>query len=141
MGVVADVQDYLAAQSIVDGATGWPSARRRMHDGDGDKLVVITEDGGPEPEMAATVGIGSAAWRDPAVQVRVRGEPWKGDAAFAIAEAVFTALNGLIDETINSTRYMRVVAQTSGPVFLGYDKKNRPDFTISFRMKIQTGGA
>lgn len=134
MGAVSDVQTYLAAQSVVDGATGWTSVRRRMHD-QADKLVVISEDGGPPPDMPASSGVGSGALKDPGVQVIARGEPWDGDSSRSKAQDVYDALHGLRDTTLGATTYLRVRAMTSEPVFLGFDENGRPSHSIAFRLK------
>jgi hypothetical protein len=135
MGIVADVHAYLGTLSpeVIDGSTEWPSVRRRVNDALGHQLVVITEDGGLEPETPAATGLGDSALAEPAVQVRVRGEPWDGDGALAKAQEIYDALHGLLGATMGSTHYMRVKAQTPEPVFIGYDEKGRPEFTVSFR--------
>lgn len=134
MGLVADVQAYLEAQSVIGGSTGWASIRRRIFD-DVDQLVAISEDGGNQPEQQAAAGIGSQALEDPAVQVYVRGGPWDGDSAQAKAAAIFDALHGKRDIEMNGTTYVRVQARTSGPIFLGFDEAGRPELTISFRAR------
>ena len=136
MSLVADVQTFLQEHSppIVDGSTGWLSTRRRVHDQQ-HQIVVITEDGGLEPETPAPDGsLGDSALKEPAVQVRVRGEPWDGDGAEEKAQEIFAALHGLLRTDVGETYCLRVKAQTSQPVFIGYDERNRPEFTISFRM-------
>lgn len=141
MGIVADVQTYLQAAGIVDDSSSepWPSVRRRVHDGS-DRLVIITEDGGFEPETPAPPGtLGDSALKEPAVQVRIRGEQWDSDAAQAKAQEVFDALHGLMRVEINGTYYMRIKAQTAQPLFIGFDEKGRPEFTISFRAVTAVG--
>lgn len=133
MSVVDDVQTRLASQSLVDGSTGWPSSRRMVHD-ETDKLVVITEDGGPPPEIAAGTGIGDSARGDVGVHVLVRGEPGDGDASAAKAQAILDDLHSVRDTTIGATSYGRVRALTPEPVFAGYDEKHRPQHTVAFRM-------
>lgn len=134
MGLVSDVQTYLAAQSLVDGTTGWPSKRRHVSDHDTEiaQLVVVTEDGGPVPTHDAVSGLGSAATSVPGVQVFVRGKPFEGDAAFAKAQAIHDALHSLKDTEMGDATYISVQARTPEPVFIGYDDKQRPQFTISF---------
>ena len=134
MGIVADVQAYLQAETLVDGSTGWASVRRRVNDAMGDQLVILTEDGGFEPETPAPAGtLGDSALMEPAVQVRVRGKPWDGDSAEGKAQEIFDALHGLLRTEVGATYYVRVKAQTPGPVFMGFDAKGRPELTISFR--------
>jgi hypothetical protein len=138
MSIVADVQAYLADRGVVDGSTGWPSVRRRVHDGS-DRLVILTEDGGFEPEIGVAGGIGDAAYRDPQVQVRVRGAAWDGDGAEEVAQMAYDALHGLMGVEIGSTRYLRVAALTGGPVFIGFDGNGRPEFTCSYRFAVAVG--
>jgi len=134
VGLVDDVQAYLQSQDVIDGSTEWPSVRRNMSDNLPDQLVVFAEDGGFEPETPAPQGsMGDAALAEPAVQVRVRGEPWDGDSAEAKAAEIYDALHGLLRTDMGSQHYLRVKAQTSSPVFIGYDERGRPEFTQSFR--------
>lgn len=133
MGVVSDVQTYLEDQNLIGGATGWASFRRRVNDSQ-DKQVVLSEDGGPAPEFPADSGLGSGSVADPGVQVFVRGEPWDGDASQAKAEAIRGALHGLVDTTIDGTRYIRIRAMTPEPIFIGFDDVGRPEHTIAFRL-------
>lgn len=134
MGVVDDVQAYLTAQGLVDGSTSWTSRRRWESDVDVDRLVILTEDGGPPPEIAETEGIGDSAEADVGVQVRVRGQPHQGDDAAEKAKAILDQLHGQRSVTMNGTTYLRVRAQTPVPVFAGWDDRNRPNFTTSFRL-------
>lgn len=133
MGAVEDVQDDLQAAGIVDGSTGWKSTRRAERDAGGNQQVIISEDGGPDPEMKTTEGIGSAAVVDEQVQVRVRGDPWDSDATLAKAEEIFDRLHGRLSETVGGTTYHRVRAQ-SRPVLAGFDDDDRPSHTITFLM-------
>ena len=132
MGAVADVQTFLESAGIIDGATGWPSVRRRVHDGS-DQQVVITEDGGLPPMVPAATGMGDGALKIPAVHFSVRGEEWDGDASAAKAQEIMDALIGA-DGTIGSTHYLVVSAQTASPIFIGFDDKGRPRHTIAFKM-------
>ncbi len=134
MGIVADVQAYLATEGVVDGATDWPSVRRRANDVMGDQQVIFTEDGGADPETPAPIAtLGDAAMAEPAVQIRVRGEPWDGDGALYKAVEIYDALHGLLRTEVGYTYYIRIKAQTPEPVFIGFDEQGRPEFTISFR--------
>jgi len=134
MGVVDDVQDRLQAQGIVDGATGWPSVRRREHDGS-DRLVRIIEDGGPSPEFPADSGLGDAAIEDPGVQVMVRGTKTDGgDAVVAKATEIKNDLHGLQAVTLNGTLYHRIRAMTPDPISIPEDGRGRPLATIAFRL-------
>lgn len=132
MSAVDDVQSRLQAQGLVDGGD-WTSTRRRMHD-NAEKVVVISEDGGPTPEFPASQGLGSAAEEDVGVQIMVRGEPWDGDQSEARAEAIREDLHGLKGVSLNGTAYRRVRAMTGEPVFAGFDDQGRPTHTVAFRL-------
>lgn len=133
MSAVDDVRSWLVAQGLVEGSTGWTCTRRRVHDGS-DRLVVLTDDGGSPPTgVTSTSGLGEAVLLDEGVQVRVRAEEWDADAAQTKAAAIFADLNGA-SGTLGDTTYMRVVAQTSQPIFIGYDDRGRPEFTVTFSM-------
>ncbi|MFW6202562.1 MAG: minor capsid protein [Gemmatimonadota bacterium] len=130
---MADVQSYLQAQSLVDGETGWTSTKRHLHD-DADQVVALTDDGGPPPEIATSSGLGDQAIADVGVQALVRAARLKADDSYDKAEAIRDALHGLTDTTLGATRYIRVRAMTSEPVFAGFDSNGRPTHTIAFRL-------
>ena len=133
MGVVADVRTFLVEEGIVDGATDWLSAPRRIHDGS-DQLVVLTEDGGMRPMVPAPTGtMGGGALKIPAIHITVRAKPWDGDSSMAKAQEIYDALVGKAG-TIGSTHYLVVSAQTADPIFVGFDDKGRPRHTIAFNM-------
>jgi hypothetical protein len=131
MSLVDDVQSYLTAQGIAGGSTPWPCFRRYMPD-DTAQCVVVTEDGGFEPEFPTDSGIGDSAEEEPAVQVRVRGARRDGDGPFGKMREIKEALHGKRFVTMGSNVYRRVRAQ-SGILFIGQDEKERPEFTLSFR--------
>lgn len=130
--LVGDLQTYLRAQGFVDGSTEWVSARHQPHDGQ-DRLVVLSADGGPAPEVGASAGLGSAAARSPGVQVLCRGRAGKGDEAEAKARQILDHLNGRTGVTMDGTYYWGVETVASDPIAVGADDNNRPQFTVSFR--------
>lgn len=134
MGAVSDVQSHLSSQGLIDGATGWPSTRRRESDelGEGQQ-VILTEDGGPAPEQPASSGLGSEALSDPGVQVRCRGARGDGDASYDRCKQIRDDLHGRRDETLGSTYYFRVRA-LGEIAFAGFDDQGRPNHTIAFRL-------
>jgi hypothetical protein len=136
MSAVSDVQTHLQYMGLVDitmsdAPDDWPSVRRRAHD-ESHRLVVLTEDGGVPPETPADAGIGSSALASPRVQVRVRAEPWNGDASEQKATEIIRELHGRQAITMGETLYMLVTALTDEPVFMGYDDNGRPEHTVSF---------
>jgi len=99
-----------------------------------DAAVVVGEDGGAQPEIAAPAGIGDSAMGDAGVLVTVRAAQWKSNDSFAKAAEILVALHGLLDVMVGSTQYLRVVALTSEPVFAGFDEQGRPLHTVAFRL-------
>lgn len=139
MSASADLQAYLTAQGIVDGSSDWPSTLAVMHEGLPDspvnKLVAFAPDGGILPEIPADgITMGSAAWRRPQVQVRVRGEPGAGPVdVLAKHEEIYQAVHGLLGETLGATEYAGVFA-LSEVLPLGTDENQRYEATISYQM-------
>jgi hypothetical protein len=134
MGVVSDVFAFLEAEGLAGGSTAWTLLRRRVMDSPAEnQLVVVTEDGGPRPEIPALDGsMGDSAFKDSGVQVRVRGEPWDGDSCATKAQEIFDALHGKRNIVVGSTEYLRVRAQTAEPLFIGFDEQGRAQHTMSF---------
>jgi hypothetical protein len=101
------------------------------------QLVVVTEDGGSEPEIsvpASPGGIGDSALHDIGVLVTVRAGPWDGDASAVKAQEIFDALHGQRSITLGSMPYMRVRARTPEPIFAGFDDNGKPRHTIAFML-------
>jgi hypothetical protein len=103
------------------------------------QLVVVSEDGGPPPEIAETEGIGDSAFHDVGVHVLVRAVAWDSDASLDKAAEIFTALHGKRNIVVgSSTTYLRVRARTPEPLFLGFDEQGRPRHTIAFLLLAPT---
>jgi hypothetical protein len=141
MGAVDDVQAYLEAHALAGSGTGWDVLRRAQLDPKqgtqlpiGDQLVVLTEDGGQPPEIPSADGIGDSAEADVGVQVLVRGGAYDSDATRDKAEAIRSALHGLLGGAVGATTYLRVRALTPEPVFLGFDDRGRPRHSVSLRL-------
>jgi hypothetical protein len=137
VAAVDDVFEYIKAQNIAGGGSGWTLLRRRITDTTVDQTVVVTEDGGNPPEIPQASGIGDSALEDPGVMVTVRGKAWDSDASRDKADDVLLALHGKIGIVLsppNGDTYLRIRAQTPAPIFAGYDDQGRPLHTISFRM-------
>ena len=122
-------------QGLAGVPTAWSLTRRRDTDAPlTDQLVVVSEDGGPPPEIKTAGGIGSAALRDSGVLVTIRGKAWDSDASMVKATAIHTALHGLRNATVGATLYYRVRALTPEPIFAGFDSTGRPRHTVGFRL-------
>lgn len=136
MSMVEDVQEHLRDRGIVDGSSDWPSIQRIVHDGTKTspvhRLVILTEDGGFEPEPPSFSGIGDSAFEWPNVQVRVRGAKGEGVEAYEKMMEIRDALHGRRNETVGYTHYIAVKA-LSGILYIGLDSVERPEFTLSFQ--------
>lgn len=130
---VDDVFAYLTAQNLFQ--SPWQGVKRRMLDSP-DAVVVIQEDGGSISEQSSSAGIGDSALKNPGVLVTVRGIAWDGNASFAKAQAIRTALHGLrsISLVASGDIYFGISALTPEPIFVGFDGNGRPIHTISFRL-------
>jgi hypothetical protein len=140
VSAVTNVQTYLDAQAITGGVTGWTCVRRGTHD-QADRMVTVTEDGGPTPELPSPSGVGDVAFVDRGVHLEVRGRARKSDESAAKALEIWAALHGLMGVTMGSTVYERVTALTAGPVFVAFDEIGRPIHTVAFVLAEQIGGA
>lgn len=132
-----DVFNFLVAQNLAGGTSGWDIKRRSIIDSSvGDKLVVVSEDGGSPPEMPAAAGIGDAVLADKGVLVTVRGVAADSDASFQKANAILVALHGLrgVELVSGGGVYFGIRALTSEPVFAGFDARVRPLHTVAFRL-------
>lgn len=124
-----DVQTYLGAQQIIDGQTGWPSTIGGSHD-ESDRLVVLNPDAGPDPEVPASEGLGSAALEWSVVHIRVRSGLDGRDEAKTKALAIRTALHGLQGTDVGDTTVMTMRAL--GNLAFVPDGNARPNFTLTY---------
>lgn len=99
-----------------------------------DQLVVVTEDGGPLPEIPETEGMGDSAFGDIGVLLTVRAAQFDSDASETKAADIFDELHGKRDLTMGATTYLRVRARTPEPVFAGFDDQGRPQHTLAFML-------
>ena len=92
--------------------------------------VTIYDTGGAEPEAGYVYDY-------PTIQIRIRGEVGGYRNAYLKAKEVRDALHGRINEIWSSTRYIGIWAM-SDILFLGIDDKQRPIFTVNFRIHRTT---
>jgi hypothetical protein len=89
-----------------------------------------------EPSGAGPVevmGPGLPAEDNPRLQVVVRSEPNNYVQARSVAWSIWRILAGVVDETINGTRYLRIAAVHS-PSFLTRDDNERVLFVCNFEV-------
>ena len=122
MGLASDVTDYLDAQNITGGSTGWKACYGFYPD-QPDKVVLITEVGGLE-----MLQLSDGVMIQPMIQVRVRSARLDHDGAIAKMAAVITALN---NTQISDSVYCFVLSNTR---LEGIDSNERPSYLIDMRL-------
>ena len=129
MALLDEVQTYLVAQNrgtLPGNRQAWPIYLGYMPDDTiaPNSVITLHEVAGAPPEGQWNVIY-------PRLVVQVRGET---DFAYSAARTkmqnIFDTLHNTYDNV--TTDYVSVLGQTSAPVFLGYDSKNRPLFMWSF---------
>ena len=119
-----DIKDFLIASGVVD--SGW------------DIHTSTIPDDATTPDSC--IGVFDSArgrsapnydYHYPFVQARVRGAIFGYSDGYAKAEEIHAALHAQTAVVIGGNKYIQILCE-SGPIFLGYDGKNRPLFTLNF---------
>jgi len=124
MALLEDINTKLEADSVTGGATGWTVRIGPMTD-QIDQLVVLAETGGFPPDQ-----FGSTLSGEQTFQVRVRAGRRRYDTARSKMQDVFNSLNA---STISGHFY--TYALSSGPLFMGFDANERPEFVQNFKVR------
>ncbi|GAA3441063.1 minor capsid protein [Planomonospora venezuelensis] len=95
-----------------------------------DTCIVLARYGGQESSLGDD-------YDEPRIQVRVRGPAADVRTAEVLAEQVYDALHGLGSRELSGGTWLQLaVGLQSGPVFIGVDANNRPEFTVNVRAEI-----
>ncbi len=114
--------------TVVEGSTGWALKTGKLP-ATPDKVVVSYDSGGSNPWPNRLLDFVM-------VQFRVRANPGGYAEAYTKAREVKDALLGIPSQTIGSDRWVSVTM--SGDIaFMGYDDKDRPEFSLNFRCIIE----
>lgn len=70
----------------------------------------------------------------PTVQIVVRGTKNGFQTAYALAKAIRNELHEYVNTTVNSTRYIQIMAQ-GAILSIGKDDNGRPLFSMNFRIE------
>lgn len=95
-----------------------------------DLCVTLFDTGGFEPHA-------NFRYDKPTIQAYIRGNQGGYLEAYALAEDVKEFIRTIKGETINSTKYIGIWAMQD-VFFIGYDKKDRPTFSVNFRIHRTT---
>lgn len=124
-----DVVDFLVAQGIAGGATGWTAIASYLPP-DPDQVLVVYETGGADPHSIPT-GSTQVEYDEPNFQVRGRAAAFDYNTLRAKMRDVYKALHD--SQLGNSVNHVFVRATQGGPFSLGLDDSNRPGLTWNFR--------
>ncbi|WP_113699184.1 minor capsid protein [Nonomuraea lactucae] len=95
-----------------------------------DRCVVLARYGGAESSLADN-------YDEPRIQARVRGPATDVRIAERDAELVYDRLNGLGTLTLPGGTWLQLaVALQAGPVFIGLDSNQRPEYTVNLRCDV-----
>lgn len=130
--LIDDVLDYLEAQGLIRGATGWSGFANYLPPTP-DQVIAVFPTPGLEPEEAPA-GSTETEYDYPGFQVRGRGTVFGSSALLDKLGAVFRSLHGsTLSPAGGDPIYVYVYAVQSGPLPLGHDQNDRPEFTWNFR--------
>lgn len=130
--LITDVLDFLTAEGIIGGATGWTEAAGYLPP-DPDQIIAVFETPGLVPEVVKTGSV-EQAYDNPGFQVRGRGAEFGYDALRQKMGQVFRTLHGsALGPTTGDPLYVIVTALQSGPLPLGLDEQSsRPGLVWNF---------
>ena len=129
--LVTDVLDFLEAEGLVGGASGWVRATDYLPP-DPDKIIAVFPTPGLEPELIKD-GSAEQKYDDLGFQVRGRAEAHDWPALEARMGQVFRALHGsTLAPSTGDPAYVLIRAVQSGPLPLGLDQGDRPGMSWNF---------
>ncbi len=94
-----------------------------------DTTVSIREGAGPGPMPKWLIDF-------PRIQTMIRGAPGGYQAAKTKAQEVLDELHSIPSQDLNGDRWNSIIT-ISGPAYIGLDQKDRPRFTVNFRLIIE----
>lgn len=128
MASPADVASNQLPSTVVGGASGWVRMVGFMPS-DPDQVVCFYDTPGRNPNPRWLIDY-------PSFQAKVRGKPNEYGVAWTKAKEVKDVLLGIASQDIGSDRWVSVTGQGE-IMFLEYDDKMRPVFSVNFNAIIQ----
>lgn len=118
--------DILEADGVIGGASGW--LRKIGGLGQAEKEVALLDSGGREGEVKVAIDY-------PSVQVLVKGSKTDGGyvACYDKSREIYNALTGRDTPDADYPELVSCIA-VNPPAWLGRDDKDRPMFSINFRL-------
>jgi len=131
--IVTDVLDFLEAEGLIAGATGWARAAAYLPPSP-DQVIAVFETSGTEPELTP-IGSTETPLDEPGFQVRGRSTEFGYAALRNKMGAIFRALHGsTLAPASGEPPYILVKAVQSAPLPLGLDENNRFGQTWNFQV-------
>ncbi len=129
--LITDVLDFLVAEGIIGGATGWTRGAAYLPP-DPDQIIAVFETTGLVPEVVKT-GSTEQSYDNPGFQVRGRGTEFGYEALRIKMGQVYRTLHGsALGPASGDPMYVIVTAVQSGPLPIGLDDESRPGLTWNF---------
>ena len=116
--LLADLLGVLTNSLQIGGDSGWTGYTSVFPD-DPDRIVSLFEVPGEEPGQDDV----TPRYEFPAVQVRVRGQPFDAQQVISKIESVVTTL-----ENEAPARFVYLYGREGGPAFLRFDRNDRPEY-------------
>lgn len=124
----AEVASERISNTVLGGATGWTIFIGTM-EASPNQVACFYDTGGANPNPRYLLDYQS-------FMVHVRGNPKEYGVAYAKAKQIKSQLLGIDSQTIGSDRWVSV--QMAGDImFIHYDDKERPIFSLNFRTIIE----
>ncbi len=130
--LITDILDFLVAEEIIGGATGWGEFAGYLPPTP-DKVIVVFETPGLIPEIVK-VGSSEQAYDEPGFQIRGRGDGFDYGPLREKMGEVYRALHDADMDTVTTgdPQYVLIRAVQSGPLPLGLDNASRVGMTWNF---------
>jgi hypothetical protein len=95
-----------------------------------DRCCAVARYGGPE--SAATDD-----YDEPSIQLRFRGPAGDVRTVEQAAQAAYDALHAIGSRTLAGGTWLQdAIGAQSGPIFIGFDQNQRPEYTVNLRCEI-----
>jgi hypothetical protein len=128
MASPADNLRTIIPTTVLGGATGW-TPRVGLMDEEADQMAVFYDTGGQNANPRWLLDY-------PTIQVCVRGKERDYSTAYAKIKEIKDCLLGLEPQDIGGDRFDSVIC-LGDIMFLGYDDRMRPKFSVNFRCIVE----
>jgi hypothetical protein len=132
-----DIGNYLIAQNLVEGSTGWTLCQSFLPPSDptqpGAQTICLFETPGEPPEIVGDQTVESS-YDTLGLQIRGRGAVSGYQALRAQMQAIYLGLHQKEPAVVSGMDYIFIYAKTSGPLPMGKDQEQHDELTWNFRL-------